>query len=108
MLAGDGKDRVGPSGLRRGHERAGPGAGDPGTTGRRQRIRGAGLDQWRLADCYVEIGIVHARMTQVDESLAIHEKARAIQQGLIDRFPDEVRYRRALAENLNAIGYRIL
>jgi tetratricopeptide (TPR) repeat protein len=62
-------------------------------------------DQSRLAECYVETGIVHARMARVDESLAIHEKARAIQQGLIDRFPGDLRYRRALAENLNAIGY---
>ncbi len=40
-----------------------------------------------------------------EESLAIHEKARTIQQDLINRFPDKLSYQRSLAENINAIGY---
>ena len=61
--------------------------------------------QSNLADCYSEIGIAHARLDEPDESLAIHEKARAIQQGLIDRYPENLAYKKGLAENLNAIGF---
>ena len=61
--------------------------------------------QASLADCYSEIGIALAKLEKPDESLAIHEKARAIQQGLIDRYPDNLAYKKGLAENLNAIGF---
>ena len=61
--------------------------------------------QSSLADCYSEIGIAQAKLEKPDESLAIHEKARAIQQGLIDRYPENLAYKKGLAENLNAIGF---
>ena len=58
-----------------------------------------------LALCYLEIGIVHARLGEPERSLAVHEQARSIQQDLIKQFPDKLSYQRSLAENLNAIGY---
>ena len=58
-----------------------------------------------LADCYSETGISLASLKRPDESLSIHEKARAIQEGLIHRYPGNLAYHKGLAENLNAIGF---
>ena len=61
--------------------------------------------QSSLADCYSEIGIALAKLEMADESLDIHGKARVIQQRLIDRYPDNLAYKRGFAENLVAIGF---
>ncbi len=63
--------------------------------------------QASLAECYCEIGIAQAKLEKPVESLATHEKARAIQQALIDRYPENLAYRKGLAENLNAIGFAL-
>ena len=39
------------------------------------------------------------------DSLDIHEKAKVIQQRLIDRYPDNLAYKKGFAENLVAIGF---
>ena len=62
--------------------------------------------QASLADCYC--GNRHrglAKLGKPDESLAIHEKARAIQQTLVDKYPDNLSYKEGLTANLNAIGF---
>ena len=45
--------------------------------------------QSSLADCYSEIASVQARRQQSGETLVLLEKARAIEKGLIDRYPDQ-------------------
>ena len=61
--------------------------------------------QSSLADCYSEIASVQARREQSGESLALLEKARAIEKGLIDRYPDQHAYQKSLAEITNVLGY---
>jgi serine/threonine-protein kinase len=58
-----------------------------------------------LADCYSETGIALAKLGKPGESVAIHEKARAIQRTLVDKYPDNLAYKEGLAANLNAIGF---
>ena len=41
-----------------------------------------------------EIGIIQGKLQSGDQGLDSLEKARAIQQGLIARYPGEIRYRR--------------
>ena len=104
LLPGDRQNPVGARRLPRGHAHARPVASDPGTTGRAPPVRSRLTDRAsptvtsRSASCM-------PRSDQPEESLAIHEKARAIQQDLISRFPDRLSYQRSLAENINAIGY---
>ena len=61
--------------------------------------------QSSLADCYSEIASVQARRQQPGETLALLEKARAIEKGLIDRYPDQHAYQKSLAEITNVLGY---
>jgi eukaryotic-like serine/threonine-protein kinase len=61
--------------------------------------------QSHLADCYSEIATVQARREQTTESLILLEKARAIQQDLIKRYPDKHAYQKSLAQITNVLGY---
>ena len=61
--------------------------------------------QSSLADCYSEIAIVQARRAHSAESLALLERARAIEKGLIDRYPDKHAYQKSLAEITNVLGF---
>ena len=61
--------------------------------------------QSSLADCYSEIASIQARREQSGESLVLLEKARAIEKGLIDRYPDKHAYQKSLAEITNVLGY---
>jgi tetratricopeptide (TPR) repeat protein len=61
--------------------------------------------QARLANCYSEIGIILAQRGSADRGLDLLEKAKAIQQRLIDQRPGEPEYRRSLAEMINVWGY---
>ena len=61
--------------------------------------------QSNLADCYSEIASVQARRQESGETLLLLEKARAIEEGLIDRYPDQPAYRKSLAEMTNVLGY---
>jgi len=61
--------------------------------------------QSSLADCYSEIAIIHARREQSGESLVLLEKAKAIENGLISRYPDKHAYQKSLAEITNVLGY---
>ena len=61
--------------------------------------------QSSLADCYSEIAIIQARREQPGESLVLLEKAKAIEQGLINRYPDKHAYQKSLAEITNVLGY---
>ena len=63
--------------------------------------------QASLADCYWQTGIVLANQGKGDESLAIHDQARTIQESLVHRFPESLAYKKSLAENLNAIGFAL-
>ncbi len=61
--------------------------------------------QSNLAECYSQIGTAHARLEEPEPSLAILDKARAIHQGLVERYPENLAYKKGLAENLNMIGF---
>ncbi len=61
--------------------------------------------QSSLADCYSEIAAVQARQQQSGESLVLLEKAKAIEKGLINRYPDKHAYQKSLAEITNVLGY---
>ena len=61
--------------------------------------------QSSLADCYKQIAIVHADLEQSSQSLAILEKAKVIQKGLIQQYPDKLPYERSLAEIINVLGF---
>jgi eukaryotic-like serine/threonine-protein kinase len=61
--------------------------------------------QSSLADCYAEIAAVQARQAQSNENLVLLEKAKAIEQGLINRYPDKHGYQKSLAEITNVLGY---
>ena len=74
----------------------------------RRPIRSRADYQSRLADCYSEIAIVQARLEQSSESLVLLEKAKAIEQGLINRYPDKHAYQKTLAEITNVLGLRVL
>ena len=56
----------------------------------------------------LEIGIVQARLEKPDESLAIHEKARAIQQALIDRYPGQPRVPQGPGRKLERDRFRAI
>jgi len=61
--------------------------------------------QSSLADCYSEIAAIQARRDQPGESLVLLEKAKAIVQDLINRYPDKHAYQKTLAEITNVLGY---
>src|SRR5262249_50477266 len=61
--------------------------------------------QANLADCYSEIGNVLASTGKPIESLALHDKAKDIQQALIGLRPADLVYQQSFTENLNKIGY---
>ena len=61
--------------------------------------------QSSLADCYSEIATIQARQEQSGESLVLLEKAKAIEQDLINRYPDKHAYQKSLAEITNVLGY---
>ncbi len=61
--------------------------------------------QSSLADCYAEIAAVQARKQPSGESLALLEKAEAIEKNLISRYPDQHVYQKSLAEITNILGF---
>ncbi len=61
--------------------------------------------QSRLAECYSKAGAIHAQLESTQEAEESLEKARTILQQLIDRSPDEIGYKRSLAEAINNLGY---
>jgi tetratricopeptide (TPR) repeat protein len=61
--------------------------------------------QSSLADCYSEIAVVQARLEQPGESLVLLEKAKAVEQDLINRYPDKHAYQKSLAQITNVLGY---
>ncbi len=61
--------------------------------------------QSSLADCYAEVAAVQARRGQSSENLVLLKKAKAIEQGLIDRYPEKHSYQKSLAEITNVLGY---
>ena len=61
--------------------------------------------QSSLADCYSEIASTQARQEHSADSLVLLEKAKAIESGLIERYPDKHVYQKSLAEITNVLGY---
>jgi serine/threonine-protein kinase len=62
-------------------------------------------DQSSLADCYSEIASIQARRAHSAEGMVLLEKARAIEQDLIGRYPDKLVYQKSLAEITNVLGF---
>ena len=58
-----------------------------------------------LAECYTAIGITQGQLESADSGLDILEKAKKIQQTLIDRSPSNQVYRKRMAEIINALGF---
>ena len=63
------------------------------------------LYQPHLADCYSETGIIQGKLETGDQGFEVLQKARAIQQALVERYPRENHYRQRLAEIINVLGF---
>jgi serine/threonine protein kinase/tetratricopeptide (TPR) repeat protein len=61
--------------------------------------------QARLAECHSRIGAILAQLESTQQAENALEKARSILEQLIDRSPDEVGYKRSLAEVINNVGF---
>src|SRR5262249_2838942 len=61
--------------------------------------------QASLAECYEETGMAQAQLHSPDQGLGMLERAKAIQQRLLERSPGNVGYRKKLAEIINALGF---
>ena len=58
-----------------------------------------------LADCFCEIGIIQGHVESGDSGLEILEKAKKLQQALMNRFPANTVYRKRMAEIINALSF---
>jgi serine/threonine-protein kinase len=60
--------------------------------------------QASLAECYRQIGTVQAKIGSVDQALSLLERARELQEHLINRYGSQAGYRKTLAEIINTLG----
>ncbi len=68
-------------------------------------VRHPAAYQARLAECYLKTGEIQAQLKSPDLAQATLEEARLALQELTRRAPDEVVYKRSLAQAINNLGY---